>query len=117
MFRDTFSVFERLISNMEVAEKPHNPEKEAPETPCWEWQRGLCNKGYPFLYIYCPIAKKSKSNRAHIVSWCLANGRLVGAGMTLDHKCRNTKCIRPSHLEEVTRVENTIRGNRARKVA
>ncbi len=114
MFRDTFSVFERLVSNMEIADKPHNPEIDAPNTPCWVWQKGVCNKGYGFIYIYDYVTKKSKSFRAHIISWVMANGP-IGENMTLDHKCRNTRCIRPSHLEEVSRPENTRRGNAARR--
>lgn len=109
MFRDTVSVFERLIEN-------HEPQDGPLKTQCWVWKKGCCNKGYGFLYIYDPNAKgtgkqkkgKSVSARAHIVSWALANGP-IGDGMTLDHLCRNTKCIRPSHLEEVTRVENSRR--------
>jgi hypothetical protein len=115
MFRDTQSVFERLVC--------HHVETPGPlRTPCWVWQKGCCNKGYGFIYVYDPNAKpsgkrasgKSKAVRAHIASWVLANGP-VNAGMTLDHLCRNTKCIRPSHLEEVTRPENTRRGNAMRK--
>lgn len=110
MFRDTVSVFERLVEN-------HKPEPGKLKTDCWIWQKGCCNKGYGFIYIYDENAQgtgkkkqrgKSKAHRAHIVSWVLANGP-VGADMTLDHLCHNTRCIRPSHLEEVTRPENSAR--------
>lgn len=108
MFRDLFSVFERLISNMVPVTNPSFG------SDCWTWTKGVCNKNYGFLYIYNPRTKKSDSRRAHIVSWAIANQRLPGEGMTLDHLCRNTRCIRPSHLEEVSRPENTRRGNAAR---
>ncbi len=113
MFRDTASVFERLVANHEVVEGPMS-------TPCWLWTKGCCNKDYGHFYVYDPEAKGAKGRkgksvevRAHIASYALANGP-IAEDMTIDHKCRNTKCIRPSHLEEVTRVENTRRGNRAR---
>jgi hypothetical protein len=32
--------------------------------------------------------------------------------MTIDHLCRNTSCVRPDHLEVVTREENALRGSR-----
>jgi hypothetical protein len=108
LFRDTASVFERLVANMEPAEGRLS-------TSCWVWQKGVCNKNYGFIYIYDPVAAKrtkkykSRAHRAHIVSWTLANQRPPGDGMTLDHKCYNTRCIRPSHLEEVTRPENSAR--------
>lgn len=108
MFPDTQSVFTRLVASHEPVDGPLT-------TQCWEWQLGCCNKHYGFIYIYDEASKKSKSNRAHIVSWTLANGRKPHEGMTLDHVCRNTRCIRPSHLDEVSRVENTVRGNRARR--
>lgn len=106
MFRDTLSVFEKLVCNHVAQEGPL-------ATECWVWQKSCCNKGYGFMYFYEPGTGKRYSKRAHIVSWVMANGS-VNADMTLDHRCRNTKCIRPSHLEEVSRPENTRRGNRAR---
>lgn len=118
MFRDTQSVFERLVCNSVSEPGPL-------KTQCWVWQKGCCNKGYGFLYAYDPDAVgtrggagkskgRSKPLRAHIASYVLAYG-LIEAGLTLDHLCRNTKCIRPSHLEAVSRPENTRRGNAARK--
>lgn len=37
----------------------------------------------------------------------------VPDGMILDHRCRNRACCNPAHLEPVTVVENTKRGNGA----
>ena len=31
-------------------------------------------------------------------------------GLVLDHLCRNTRCVRPDHLEPVTMKENLLRG-------
>ena len=110
MFRDTQSVFEKLVCNSVSEPGPL-------ATECWVWQKSCCNKGYGFMYFYHPgETPRRTSKRAHIVSWVLAYGP-VNAGMTLDHLCRNTKCIRPSHLEEVSRPENTRRGNAARRAA
>ncbi len=113
-FRDTASVFERLVDNS-------TPEPGPLDTPCWVWQKGCCNKGYGHFYVYDPDATGAKGRkgksvevRAHIASYALANGPVPG-DMTLDHKCRVTKCIRPSHLELVTRVENSRRQGAARR--
>jgi hypothetical protein len=77
------------------------------KTPCWNWQGAICNKGYGL------IRAGGRTWRCHILAWVFAAGRRVKPGYTLDHLCRNTKCCRPSHMEEVTRAENTARGNYA----
>lgn len=82
------------------------------DTPCWEWALSVCNKGYPQLKYY--EDKKPVWKRAHIALWELVTGRKVREGHTLDHRCLNTRCVRPDHLEEVTRAVNTARGNRTR---
>lgn len=69
---------------------------------CWEWQ-GSCNaKGYGWFWA------DGKNHRAH--RW--AYEHYVGPvpeGLQLDHLCRNTKCVRPSHLEPVTGAVNEQR--------
>ena len=34
----------------------------------------------------------------------------IPRGLDIDHLCRNPRCVRPSHLEPVTRSENNKRG-------
>ncbi|WP_407942939.1 HNH endonuclease signature motif containing protein [Luteipulveratus halotolerans] len=42
------------------------------------------------------------------MSYELANGPIAD-GMTVDHLCRNKRCVRPEHLEAVTRGDNVRR--------
>lgn len=35
----------------------------------------------------------------------------IGAGMVIDHLCRNRACVNPGHLEVVTVRVNTLRGH------
>lgn len=94
------SAFERLVvSLVQVSGRM--------ATPCWVWTKAVCNKGYG--QFKCGENNK----RVHIAAWEMANGRKVRKGYTLDHLCRDKKCWRPTHVEEVTRALNTARGNRA----
>jgi hypothetical protein len=77
-------------------------------TCCWLSHAAPCNKGYPKIKV------AGVARRVHRVLWELVKGRPIGAGMTLDHLCLNTNCVRPEHLEEVSRPTNTARGNRTR---
>ena len=75
---------------------------------CWRWQGGQNGQGYGRFYLTggqgCPVYLM-----AHRVAFFLSTGS-EGGRECLDHLCRNRGCVRPSHLEEVTRVENTRRG-------
>ena len=77
-------------------------------TRCWVWNACACNKGYGEIKV------NGVARRAHRVLWELVTGRKIRDGYTLDHGCLNTRCIRPEHLEEVTRSQNTARGNKTR---
>ena len=49
---------------------------------------------------------------AHRVSYEMAKGKIPD-GLQLDHLCRMTLCVNPSHLEPVTPKENIRRGETA----
>lgn len=68
---------------------------------CWLW-RGYTWKGYG----------RSNGVGAHRVAY----EELVGpipSGLELDHLCREPLCVRPDHLEPVTRAENMRRRSAA----
>lgn len=46
---------------------------------------------------------------AHRYAYELAKGP-IPRGMTIDHLCRHKWCVKPSHLELVSRKVNTLRG-------
>lgn len=75
---------------------------------CWIWT-GALTKGYGRFNI------AGRSVPAHQVAYELEVGE-IPAGLVLDHTCRNTACVRPSHLEPVTNQENILRGKRGRMV-
>lgn len=74
--------------------------------PCRMFTGGLL-QGYGIFYNFHGTGKRKK---AHIAEWEAIHGP-VPDGYVLDHLCRRRSCINPNHLELVTSVENTLRGN------
>lgn len=69
---------------------------------CWLWT-GYTRGGYGRL------TRGSRQYQAHRVAYETERGP-IPAGMVLDHVCKNTRCVRPDHLEPVTQVANIQRG-------
>jgi len=71
---------------------------------CWEWTSSKNSSGYGYFGI-------SSDNvvRAHRFSYEHYKGK-IPKGLTIDHLCRNRKCVNPEHLEAVTQQENIRRG-------
>lgn len=84
---------------------PKNNLKFVGSDDCWEWS------GFLNLYGYGIVNHKGKDILTHRLSYELIGGNSLTPGLVLDHLCRNTTCINPKHLEEVTIAENTLRGN------
>lgn len=77
-------------------------ERRGPDD-CWLWTAGL-NNGYGTIY-----GGRRSPLRAHRVAYELLVGPIPD-GLTLDHLCRNRRCVNPAHLEPVSNRENILRG-------
>lgn len=75
-----------------------------PGGPCWNWQGTLTKDGYGRIRT---IVNRGKL--AHRVSYQAFNGPIPDH-LTVDHLCRNRRCVNPWHLEIVTKGENARRG-------
>jgi len=71
---------------------------------CWEWTAYKDARGYGSFNL------NGRPIRAHQYSYQEAYGP-VPQGLEIDHRCRNTGCVKPTHLEAVTHQENISRGN------
>lgn len=70
---------------------------------CWLWTGATHVSGYGIVRV------GDKTQRAHRVSYLWEHGAIPDR-MDLDHLCRVRHCVRPSHLEPVTRGTNVLRG-------
>ena len=71
---------------------------------CWLWKGGLSQAGYGRYQIH-----KSRTKIAHRLAYELVIGP-IPEGLVLDHLCRRRNCVKPTHLEAVTNLENIERG-------
>ena len=74
------------------------------ESGCWLWDGSISATGYGVC----------KANRrgymAHRWVYEMHRGPIPD-GWSLDHLCRNTRCVNPEHLEPVSHTENVRRGH------
>lgn len=76
------------------------------EDVCWYWNGDKNHKGYG--RIRPEGGKEGEKVWAHRVSYEVHKGP-IPKDMQIDHRCRNTSCVNPQHLEAVTLVENLER--------
>lgn len=66
---------------------------------CWIWAGHKSPRGYGAFRFNGRVV------RAHRYAWESSNGP-IPEGLEIDHQCRVTSCVNPSHLKIVTRDEN-----------
>lgn len=76
---------------------------------CWAWI-GSINRENGYGQFTHRETGVPTSMRAHRAVYELLVGP-IPEGLTIDHLCCNKACVRPSHLEPVTHVENMRRAS------
>jgi hypothetical protein len=81
------------------------------EAGCLLWTGALYGSDQLYGRFYAKVLTGTSSTTAHRASYLLFVGPLEPWPIEEpDHKCRNTLCVNPDHLEKVTRRENVLRG-------
>lgn len=73
------------------------------DSQCWNWQGHITDK------CYSVISVMDHQYYGHRLSFAVFIG-VIPENLTIDHLCKNRKCINPTHMEVVTRAENALRG-------
>lgn len=92
----------RRHPNQPKAEKG-NPEKwyVDPDTGCFIWIGAVAGSGNGYGYLKV----NGRSVRAHRHFWMQLHGP-IPKRKVLHHKCENTRCVNPNHLELTTQKRN-----------
>lgn len=71
---------------------------------CWDWSAAKNNNGYGVMHV------KVGPRFAHRAAYEHWRGPLI-QGLVIDHVCKNTGCVNPAHLQQVTQRKNVLLGN------
>lgn len=88
--------------------------KKDSETGCWNWMGAGSGKFYDKESGkggYGQLRVKGQGWMAHRWAYVHFKNRPLQDYEYLDHKCRNTRCCNPDHLEIVSRHENNKRAH------
>ena len=90
---------ERIVANSVVIKDYSDTHAD-----CWVWLGRFTKRGYPRLNLR--VNGKHKTKLAHRVAWESFNGQIPG-NLTIEHKCRRPACVNPSHMELLSRADNS----------
>jgi len=75
---------------------------------CWTWTAAINSTGYGQWGV------NGRSKSVHRLAWEALVGP-IPVGLTIDHLCRNKRCVNPDHMETVTVAVNNARKPAANK--
>lgn len=79
------------------------------EAGCFVSTYSLSSSGYAQVGWRIPgQPQRNNMTTAHRAAWSSANGQIED-GMTVDHLCKNRRCVRVDHLRLISNFENARR--------
>lgn len=78
-----------------------------PDTGCWESTYSVGSHGY--AQIGWDDGGTRRCTTAHRAAWVHWHGTQIPDGMTVDHVCKNRRCVNPEHLRALSNFENARR--------
>jgi hypothetical protein len=83
------------------------------ENGCWVSRYSVTTTGYAQIGWSLPEVERNGKSRnrmvlAHRAAWVSIHGQ-VPVGMTIDHTCKNRRCVNPDHLRLLSNAENARR--------
>lgn len=80
------------------------------KTGCWNWTGRITDDGYGAFICGSSRIGTAAPWLAHRFSYMMFGGTL-DSRLTIDHLCKNRKCVNPRHIEQVSMRVNNYRGN------
>ena len=77
------------------------------ETGCWVSLYSVASHGYAQIGWQSDAEGRGMTT-AHRAAWTAVHGQIPD-GMTIDHLCRNRRCVNPDHLRMLSNFENARR--------
>ena len=75
---------------------------------CWISTYSVASHGYAQIGWQCPGRGKVVGTTAHRAAWTYYHGQ-IEPGSTVDHMCKERRCVRPDHLRLLSNFENARR--------
>lgn len=99
------AILEKVMRRVTVEDRGFR-DKEGNPSPCWIYNGSDSGEGRGGGYARFNLDNGTVA--VHIAMWVNENG-IIPPGKQLDHLCEQRKCVRPSHNEMVTHLENQRR--------
>lgn len=80
---------------------------EKDESNCWISTYSVASHGYAQIGWSEPGYRQVVT--AHRAAWVYHSGKQIPEGITIDHVCRNCRCVNPVHLRDLPNFENARR--------
>lgn len=99
-----------VTSCMDILQRFMTKVSRDPLTGCWNWTAYVQPNGYGVF----GVGSRTDNSRRRVLTHRWSYEHFVGpipAGLTIDHLCRNRRCVNPEHLQVVTYRTNLLRGD------